>query len=63
MLERVFELDGRDLADVRPPVKRLIGCCRDFTVLYSAMARQHGIAARARVGFATYFVSGSNVDH
>ncbi len=53
----------RQLTEERPPVKRLIGCCRDFTVLFLTMARQHGVPARARVGFATYFVSGFNVDH
>ena len=63
MLERIFELDDRQLTEERQPVKRLIGCCRDFTVLFLTMARQHGVPARARVGFATYFVSGFNVDH
>jgi Transglutaminase-like superfamily len=63
MLDRLIELDGRQLTEERPPAKRLLGCCRDFTVLFLAMARQHGIPARARVGFATYFVPGFNVDH
>jgi hypothetical protein len=40
-----------------------VGCCRDFTVLFVAMARHKGIAARARVGFATYFDPGWFIDH
>jgi Transglutaminase-like superfamily len=63
MLHRLFELDGRPLTEERPPQARLLGCCRDFTVLFLTMARRLGIPARARVGFATYFVPGFNVDH
>lgn len=63
MLGRLFELDGRPLTEERTPERRLLGCCRDFTVLFVTMARHKGIPARARVGFATYFVEGFNVDH
>jgi hypothetical protein len=40
-----------------------VGCCRDFTVLFLALARRHGVPARARVGFASYFAPGWKVDH
>jgi Transglutaminase-like superfamily len=63
MFARIVELEDGSLAEERPPEKRLVGCCRDFTVLFVAMARHLGIPARARVGFADYFVSGFNVDH
>ncbi len=63
MLGRVFELDGRPLSDERAPRDRLLGCCRDFTVLFLAATFRLGIPARARVGFATYFVPGFNIDH
>jgi hypothetical protein len=63
MLERIAELENRSLTEERPPEKRLVGCCRDFTVLFVAMARHLGIPARARVGFADYFVPDYNVDH
>jgi Transglutaminase-like superfamily len=63
MLARLAELDDRLLAEARPPTKRLIGCCRDFTVLFLTMAREAGIPARARIGFATYFFDGYRVDH
>jgi hypothetical protein len=63
MLDRLGKLDAGPLTQERPPQTRLIGCCRDFTVLFLTMARQLGIPARGRVGFATYFVPGFNVDH
>jgi len=63
MLQRLLELDSRPLTQPRPPQTRLLGCCHDCTVLYLTMARQLRIPARARVGFATYFVPGLNLDH
>jgi len=63
MLARIVELEDGSLTEERPPEKRLVGCCRDFTVLFVAMARYLGIPARARVGFADYFVPDYNVDH
>jgi len=63
MLARLAALDPRPLTEARPPERRLIGCCRDFTVLLCAMARHQGIPARARVGFARYFTPDFYVDH
>jgi len=63
MLGRLFELYGRSLTEGRPPASRILGCCRDFTVLFLTMARGLGIPARARVGFATYFIPAFKVDH
>jgi hypothetical protein len=63
MLARLRALDARPLTEPRPPERRILGCCRDFTVLLCAMARHHGIPVRARVGFATYFSPGFHVDH
>ena len=63
MLDRLLALDGRLLASARPPEARLIGVCRHFTVLLVAMLRAHGIPARARCGFATYFEPALHVDH
>jgi hypothetical protein len=63
MLARLLELDDRTLAERRAPQHRLLGCCRDFTVIFLAMARAFGLPARARVGFATYFFSGVRSDH
>ena len=63
MLARLVGLAPQPLGDVRLPSQRLVGCCRDFTVLFLTIARAHGIAARARVGFATYFDPGWYIDH
>ncbi|HEY7323534.1 MAG TPA: transglutaminase domain-containing protein [Streptosporangiaceae bacterium] len=63
MLARIFELSDRPLTAERVARQRLVGCCRDFTVLFLAIARAHDVPARARVGFATYFVPGFFIDH
>jgi hypothetical protein len=55
MLKRLLEMDGRPLSEPRPPSKRIIGCCRDFALLFTSMARHKGIPSRLRVGFANYF--------
>jgi transglutaminase-like putative cysteine protease len=43
------------LSRPRPAEERIVGCCRDFAVLFVAMARHKGYPARVRVGYATYF--------
>ena len=63
MLDRVLALDDRPLDRDRPADRRVVGTCRDFTVLTVAMLRRQGVAARARCGFATYFVPDRAVDH
>jgi Transglutaminase-like superfamily len=63
MLARLFQLADVPLGHPRAPAQRLVGCCRDFTVLFLAIARAHGVPARARVGFATYFHPGWFIDH
>ena len=39
MLARLAELAGPPLTAERPARQRLVGCCRDFTVLFLAIAR------------------------
>lgn len=63
MLARLQELDAGPLTPQRQPAHRIVGCCRDFTVLYLTMLRHVGIPARARVGFASYFAPGWFIDH
>lgn len=63
MLGRIAELSGAPLGEAREPRERMVGCCRDFTLLFVSLARHHGIPARSRVGFATYFFRGYAVDH
>jgi hypothetical protein len=63
MLARIQDLDDRPLTVERPLDKRLIGNCRDFTVLTCAALRHQGIPARARCGFGAYFLPGKFEDH
>lgn len=62
-LERILELDSRPLAQTREPEKRLVGNCRDFSVLLTGMLRHQGVPARARCGFACYFIPNHFEDH
>lgn len=63
MLDCAFRLDARPIAEERAPDQRVVGVCRHFATLFVAIARQKGIPARARVGFANYFEAGKHVDH
>ena len=63
MLARIQELDNRPLAEGRPPERRFVGCCRDFSTLFCSMARFRGIPTRTRIGFAAYFDPTFNHDH
>lgn len=63
MLARIAELDPRPLTERREPPKRLVGNCRDHSVLLCSMLRHAGVPARARCGFATYFTPGRYEDH
>lgn len=62
-LERIRELDPRPLTEAREPDKRLIGTCRDFSVLLTTMLRHQGVPARARCGFGRYFLPDHFEDH
>jgi len=59
----LLALNPAPLTTARGPAERAIGTCRDFAVLSTALMRHHGIPARARCGFATYFQKGKGVDH
>ena len=63
MLALLLERGEPDLGRERRPPDRVVGCCRDATVLFLALARRKGIPARARVGFAAYFHPGWLIDH
>jgi len=66
-LEHLLTLDQQrhpvPLAEPRPLVERVQGCCRDHTLFSVGVLRSHGVAARSRVGFAGYFVDGWHHDH
>ncbi|MCA9833468.1 MAG: transglutaminase domain-containing protein [Thermomicrobiales bacterium] len=76
--ERVEEINLRYAADMlscvqrmepitpgapRDANKRMVGCCRDWALLFVSLARHHRFAARNRVGFAGYFAEGWWIDH
>jgi hypothetical protein len=63
MLAGIEALDSRPLALARPPEKRLLGTCRSFSALLCGLLRSQGVPARARCGFARYFVPGRGEDH
>jgi len=62
-LRRIHAANPAPLTTPRPPAARLGGTCRDFSVLLCALLRGHGIPARARCGFGTYFTPGHYEDH
>lgn len=62
-LDRLLAQDGRPLSTARPVDERLVGTCRDFTVLLVTLLRAKGVPARARCGFGAYFMPGQFVDH
>lgn len=55
ILRRAYELKPEKLIDKRKLSEKVIGNCRDFTVLSVALMRHKGIPARARCGFGAYF--------
>jgi hypothetical protein len=62
-LARMLELDDRPLTEARPHDRKLVGNCRDFSVMLAAILRHQGIPARARCGFGTYFIPDHYEDH
>lgn len=63
VLDRLFEIDPKPLTIARPASKRVVGVCRQFTLLMTAMLRAKGIPARGRCGFGSYFNPGYFEDH
>lgn len=62
-LQKIQQLDPHPLSHSRPPQKRLIGNCRDYSTFLNAILRYQGVPARARCGFATYFQPDHYEDH
>ncbi|MFG1684002.1 transglutaminase-like domain-containing protein [Nonomuraea sp. NPDC049269] len=63
IIRSLTSLDPAPLDVPRPAHLRVVGTCRHFALLSCALLRLQGIPARARCGFATYFVPGKSVDH
>ena len=62
-LAHMMQLDTRPLSQARPLEKRLVGNCRDFSVMLTAILRHQGVPARARCGFGAYFLPDHFEDH
>jgi transglutaminase superfamily protein len=63
IIDALLAVDGSPLSSPREPGARVVGTCRHFAVLSTALLRHRGIGARARCGFATYFQAGQGLDH
>ena len=64
LLQRVLDLDGATPLDQpRPADRRVVGTCRHYAVLATAFLRATNVPARARCGFASYFIPPKKVDH
>jgi len=63
MLTTDQKRNGTPLATPREPFDRIVGCCRDYTLLMVSALRHKGIPARSRIGFSNYFAEGFNHDH
>jgi hypothetical protein len=62
-LARTMELDSSPLTEARALEKKLLGNCRDHSLLLAALLRHQGIPARARCGFGAYFMPDHFEDH
>ena len=62
-LERTLELDPRPLTEPRALEQKLVGNCRDHSLLLAAMLRHQGVPARARCGFGAYFMPNHYEEH
>lgn len=56
-------IDPKPLVFLRPVEQRQVGNCRDFSLLLCTLLRFQGVPARARCGFATYFLPDHYEDH
>jgi Transglutaminase-like superfamily len=63
LITALSALDPAPLHHPRAPEHRVVGTCRHFATLSTALLRLRGVPARARCGFGTYFISGRSVDH
>ncbi|KAJ1542537.1 hypothetical protein HK405_009911, partial [Cladochytrium tenue] len=64
MLDRILSRgEPASLSRKRTADDRTVGCCRDVALLFVTLAREKGIPARMRVGFASYFNPGWWMDH
>ena len=61
--QRIVELDPAPLTHARPLERKVIGNCRDHSVLLCALLRRLEVPARARAGGGAYFLPDHYEDH
>ena len=62
-LAHIRQTNPMPLTIPRPAEERMVGNCRDFSLLLCSILRYQGVPARARCGFATYFEPERYEDH
>lgn len=63
LLHLARQVDPLPLTQSRDPGDRIGGRCNTYSLLTVALLRAAGVPARARCGFATYFIAGWYEDH
>ncbi len=63
MAEKILTIDAGPLTVARDPAHRMPSVCRHFSTMLCATLREHGVPARARCGFGSYFNPGRFEDH
>ena len=63
LIDSILARDDRALIEPRDADRRVVGVCRHFMLLAVAILRHHGVPARSRGGFGTYFGTGKYEDH
>lgn len=61
-LDLIFSYDERPLNNEREPQNRIIGVCRDNSLLLCSILRHKQIPARLRAGFGNYIIPGIYLD-
>ncbi|MBI5958504.1 MAG: ClbS/DfsB family four-helix bundle protein [Chloroflexi bacterium] len=62
-LQAIYDADPKPLVVPRAAPERSVGNCRDFSLMLVTLLRHQGVPARARCGFATYFMPQHYEDH
>lgn len=62
ILEKIIEKDSRSLSFSRETKNKVMGVCRDTSLLLCSVLRNRGIPARLRSGFVNYFIPGLFLD-
>ncbi|NNC12756.1 transglutaminase domain-containing protein [Planctomonas sp. JC2975] len=63
ILGRARRLQPGSITAPRGDLQSVLGCCRDFTLVFVAMARELGVPTRMRIGFGGYLIAGWWLDH